>query len=129
MGNGRTLNSGHSVLRPPGESPWDCEIALDAAGGEAGHNVAKRKGKNTATKWKVFKEEGVFEDFSGSMTYDPASSEASAIEVIVQAASLDTRNATRDKVLRSDDFFDAEKYPHFRFAASRSKPPGLTLWT
>jgi polyisoprenoid-binding protein YceI len=78
----------------------------------------------TATKWKVFKEEGIFRDFSGSMTYDPASPEVCAIEVIVQAASLDTRNATRDKVLRSDDFFDAEKYPTLSFRSINVKTTG-----
>jgi polyisoprenoid-binding protein YceI len=69
----------------------------------------------TATKWKVFKEEGIFQDFSGTMTYDPTNPSASSIDVTVQAASLDTRNSTRDGVLRSDDFFYAEKYPTLSF--------------
>jgi polyisoprenoid-binding protein YceI len=78
----------------------------------------------TATKWKVFKEEGIFQDFSGSMTYDPASPEASAIEVIVRSASLDTRNTNRDRVLRSDDFFDVKKYPTLSFRSVNVKATG-----
>lgn len=78
----------------------------------------------TATKWKIFKEEGIFQDFSGSMMYDPSGPEASAIDVIVQAASLDTRNMTRDKVLRSDDFFDVEKYPTLSFHSISTKTTG-----
>lgn len=78
----------------------------------------------TATKWKVFKEEGIFQDYDGSLTYDAAKPEASFIEVTVQAASLDTRNATRDKVLRSDDFFDVEKYPTLSFRSVTAKSTG-----
>src|SRR5690349_23652000 len=33
----------------------------------------------TATKWMVFKEEGMFQDFTGSLTYDPA--DPSACEI------------------------------------------------
>lgn len=69
----------------------------------------------TATKWMVFKEEGLFQDFSGTLSYDPANPAACAIDVTAQAASLDTRNPTRDQVLRSDDFFDVAKYPTLAF--------------
>ncbi|HEV2491140.1 MAG TPA: YceI family protein [Candidatus Acidoferrales bacterium] len=69
----------------------------------------------TATKWMVFKEEGMFQDFTGSLTYDPADPSACVIDVTVQSASLDTRNSTRDGVLRSDDFFDVAKYPTLSF--------------
>src|SRR5690348_1687474 len=60
----------------------------------------------TATKWMVFKEEGMFQDFSGTLTYSPVDPARCRIDVTVQAASLDTRAPGRDKVLRSDDFFD-----------------------
>ena len=69
----------------------------------------------TATKWMVFKEEGLFQDFSGTLTYNPADPAKCAIDVTVQSASLDTRNSGRDKVLRSDDFFDVEKFPTLSF--------------
>src|SRR2546423_11351650 len=59
----------------------------------------------TARKWMVFKEAGLFQDFSGTLTYSSQDPAKCKIEVTVQAASLDTRNSTRDKVLRSDDFF------------------------
>jgi polyisoprenoid-binding protein YceI len=72
----------------------------------------------TATKWMVFKEEGLFQDFSGTMTYDPQNPRGSTIEVTVQSASLDTRNQGRDGVLRSDDFFDVQKYPTLSFRST-----------
>src|SRR5450755_455595 len=66
-------------------------------------------------KWIVMKEEGVFREFYGSVHYDPAKPERSHIVITAQAASLDTGNSGRDAVLRSDDFFDAAKYPTLHF--------------
>jgi len=65
-----------------------------------------------------FKEEGLFQDFTGMLSYcsqDPAKCK---IDVTVRAASLDTRNWVRDRVLRSDDFFDVEKYPTLSFRST-----------
>lgn len=78
----------------------------------------------TATKWKVFKEEGIFQNFQGSIVYIPGRPPACSIAVTVQTASLDTRNETRDKVLRSDDFFDVTKYPTLSFLSVNVKPTG-----
>jgi polyisoprenoid-binding protein YceI len=78
----------------------------------------------TATKWMVFKEEGLFQDFSGTLTYSSQDPTKCKIEVTVQAASLDTRAPGRDKVLRSDDFFDVEKYPTLSFRSTKVTSTG-----
>ncbi len=82
----------------------------------------------TATKWMVFKEEGLFQDFSGTLTYNSQDPAKCKIDVTVQAASLDTRNSTRDKVLRSDDFFDVEKYSTLSFRSTRVTPTGTAAY-
>ena len=73
----------------------------------------------TATKWMVFKEEGVFQDYSGTIAYSAQDPSKCSIDVTVQAASLDTRAPGRDKVLRSDDFFDVEKFPTLSFRSTK----------
>jgi len=78
----------------------------------------------TATKWMVFKEEGTFQDFSGTLTYSVGDPSKCKIDVTVQAASLDTRSSGRDKVLRSDDFFDVEKFPTLSFGSTSVKATG-----
>jgi polyisoprenoid-binding protein YceI len=78
----------------------------------------------TATKWMVFKEEGTFQDFRGTLTYSPIDPAKCRIDVTVQAASLDTRSSGRDKVLRSDDFFDVEKFPTLSFRSISVKATG-----
>ena len=69
-------------------------------------------------KWGVLKEEGVFRDFAGTLDYDPAHPEKARIDVLVQTASLDTKNEDRDKVVRSPDFLDAGRHPTLEFHSS-----------
>ena len=44
----------------------------------------------------------------------------------IKAASIDTRNADRDGHLRSNDFFDMEKYPDITFQSTAVKPVDAT---
>jgi polyisoprenoid-binding protein YceI len=65
-----------------------------------------------------FQEEGGFGAYSGTIFYDPVHPERSHVAMTVQAASIDTRNSNRDASLRSDDFFDVEKYPTLSFMST-----------
>ncbi len=82
----------------------------------------------TATKWMVFKEEGLFKDFSGTLSYSSQDPAKCKIDVTVQSASLDTRNWVRDRVLRSDDLFDVEKYPTLSFRSTSATPTGTDAY-
>ena len=55
--------------------------------------------------------QGHFKEFEGSFDYDPDKPETWKTNAVIQAASIDTNVAPRDKHLRSTDFFDVEKYP------------------
>ena len=62
---------------------------------------------------------GRFNRFDGSMTYDPeAGADAQGIHVTIDAASLDTNHAERDKHLRGSDFFDVEQFPTVTFVST-----------
>jgi polyisoprenoid-binding protein YceI len=50
-----------------------------------------------------------------------------AIELVIEAASVDTGNAKRDKHLRSDDFFDVEHHPEVRFVSETAVIEGDVL--
>jgi polyisoprenoid-binding protein YceI len=65
---------------------------------------------------------GRFDDFSGTITGDPANPAAASVEFVIKAASINTRIADRDAHLRSADFFDAEKFPEIRFRSTSIKP-------
>lgn len=67
---------------------------------------------------------GRFNDFSGSILYDPDQVENSRVEFIVQVASVDTGNEKRDNHLRSEDFFDVQRYPTMSFKSTRVRRKG-----
>ena len=69
-----------------------------------------------------FREDGGFRTYSGEIVYDPSHPDRSQVRMVVQAASIDTRNDTRDGVLRSDDFFDVNRYPTLTFASTSVTP-------
>ncbi|AXJ00225.1 Polyisoprenoid-binding protein YceI [Cyclonatronum proteinivorum] len=59
---------------------------------------------------------GTFNDFSGTIVFNPSAPEMSEIDVQVNVASVNTNVERRDDHLRSGDFFGAEEFPmmHFR---------------
>lgn len=64
---------------------------------------------------------GRFNDFAGVFSHDPAKPGDSKANVTIQAKSLDTNHAERDKHLRSADFLEVDKYPEIKFVSSGFK--------
>ncbi len=62
--------------------------------------------------------QGRFDAFSGTIQFDPEKPGAAVIRATVEAASINTNNAKRDKHLRTADFFDIEKFPTLSFESS-----------
>lgn len=62
---------------------------------------------------------GQFVKWTANLGYDAANPAKSTIEVEIETASIDTRDAQRDGHLRSGDFFDAEKFPKMIFKSKR----------
>lgn len=61
---------------------------------------------------------GTFNEWSGSITGDPANWTRGSVTVTILAASIDTRLDRRDADLRSDNFFDVAKYPTITFKST-----------
>jgi len=66
----------------------------------------------------VTKVRGSFNEFEGSGYFDAETPANSRLQLTIQAASIDTRNADRDGHLKSNDFFDMENYPEIVFTSS-----------
>ena len=66
--------------------------------------------------WGLHSVRGRFRSFYGAYVVGPGGSE---IELTIDAESVDTGCAARDKHLRSADFFDADRHPQVRFASTR----------
>ena len=63
--------------------------------------------------------QGRFSDFTGTLTVDEQEPTDSRVTITIGTASLDTKNAARDKHLRSADFFDVERNPSMTFTSQR----------
>ena len=66
----------------------------------------------------VTKVRGAFNEFSGTAHLDGDAPERSSVQVTIQAASIDTRNADRDGHLRSNDFLQMDEYPEITFRST-----------
>jgi polyisoprenoid-binding protein YceI len=62
---------------------------------------------------------GRFEEFGGTFEVNEADPTQSKIEMVIQAASINTKEPQRDNHLRSADFLDVEKYPTITFNSTR----------
>lgn len=77
----------------------------------------------TPTFWGLMTVKGHFERYDGTLdlTHMPA------IELIIDAASLNTNNNLRDKHLRSPDFFNVGIHPRVRFVSDSATLEGERL--
>jgi polyisoprenoid-binding protein YceI len=67
----------------------------------------------------LFTVHGNFDKFEGAINYDDKDVTKSSVNVIIDAASIDTRNEMRDHHLRSADFFDVANTPTASFKSTK----------
>ena len=67
----------------------------------------------------ISKVNGHFKTWSGTLSIDEENPANSAVEVKIDAASIDTKEQQRDDHLRSPDFLNAAKFPHIVFKSTR----------
>ncbi len=72
---------------------------------------------------------GNFADFKGTFRYDPDDITKTSVSLSVDVASIDTDLEWRDNDLKSENWFDAEKFPKITFVSKNvtSKGEGFTV--
>src|SRR5213595_957472 len=78
------------------------------------HSVSEFKVKHMM----ISNVKGQFAKVSGALTLDESDLTNSRVEAVIEAASIETRDAQRDAHLKSADFFDAEKFPTLSFKST-----------
>jgi polyisoprenoid-binding protein YceI len=87
-------------------------------------DMAHSKIKFTAKYLVISDVDGEFKDFEGTITSSKADWTDLNATVTAQVNSITTENDMRDKHLKSDDFFNAEKYPVITFKSKQIKSIG-----
>ena len=78
------------------------------------HSVAEFKVKHMM----ISNVKGQFAKVSGVLTLDESELANSRVDTLIEAASLETRDAQRDTHLKSPDFFHVEKFPTLSFKST-----------
>jgi len=69
---------------------------------------------------------GRFENFTGVVEFNEQDPTRSSVDVQIEAASINTREAQRDGHLKSPDFLNADKYPYLTFKSKRIEKTDAT---
>ena len=77
--------------------------------------------KFTVTHLVISEVEGNFKNFSGTMVNTQPDFSDAKIDFNIDVNSVNTDNDMRDKHLKSDDFFNTEKYPNMMFKSTSMK--------
>ena len=72
----------------------------------------------------VSEAEGTFKIFDGTLEHTKADLSDAKINFSIDVNSVNTENENRDKHLKSDDFFNAEKFPTMKFESTSFQPLG-----
>jgi polyisoprenoid-binding protein YceI len=67
----------------------------------------------------ISKVRGRFESFSGTVDFNEENPAASAVDVTIDASTINTRDAQRDGHLKSADFLNVEEFPALSFKSKR----------
>ena len=67
---------------------------------------------------------GHFTKWTADLAFDQADPSKDAVNVSIDVASIDTREAQRDGHLKSADFLDAEKYPKITYKSTKVESAG-----
>ena len=72
----------------------------------------------------ISKTNGKFTDYSGFIVMDPDTQDVKTIEAVIETKSVFTDHTKRDEHLRSEDFFDVQKYPTMTYKMKSYKKTG-----
>ena len=85
---------------------------------DAGHSAAQFAVRHMV----ISNVKGEFDGPSGTVTFDPADIPGTLrVEASIDARTINTRNPDRDKDLRSDAFFDVDRFPRIVFKSKRAE--------
>jgi polyisoprenoid-binding protein YceI len=102
----REINMNTLTIPQTSTTTWNIDPA---------HSVAEFKVKHMM----ISNVKGHFTKVTGAFTLDESTLTNSKVEALIEAASIETRDAQRDAHLKSADFLEVEKFPTLSFKSTR----------
>ncbi len=99
-------------------------ITIHAQGTKWKADRAHSQVKFSVSHMVVAEVTGRFKDFDVTLVQGADDFSGSTLEAVIKTGSVDTDNEMRDKHLRSDDFFNADKYPEITFKSTSFEKTG-----
>jgi len=107
----KNVAAGDEIVNPSAATKWSID--------KVHSNV-----KFTVTHLVISEVEGYFKIFDGTLEHSKPDYSDAKINFTVDVNSINTDNENRDKHLKSDDFFNAEKFPQMKFESTSFTPLG-----
>ncbi|MHB1313672.1 MAG: YceI family protein, partial [Gemmatimonadaceae bacterium] len=73
---------------------------------------------NFVAQSRLLDAHGFWDTWDADLTFNPAAWEKSSVKITIDAKSVNTRVAMRDKHLRSNDFFAVDSFPQITFVST-----------
>lgn len=73
----------------------------------------------SARHMMISKVRGEFAKFNGTLNLNEENPAATSVDIQIEAASINTRDAQRDGHLKSPDFLNADAYPYLTFKSAK----------
>ncbi|MEO1049016.1 MAG: YceI family protein [Bacteroidota bacterium] len=110
------------VINKPAKSSEEVLTSADSSvAGDWAVDVAHSTVKFTVSHLVISEVEGNFKVYSGSVNANGNDFSNAKVDFSVDVNSIDTDNEMRDKHLKSDDFFNAAKFPTMKFKSTSFK--------
>ncbi|VAX00323.1 Protein yceI precursor [hydrothermal vent metagenome] len=98
------------LINPVQAAEYDIDV-------KGAHAFIQFKIKHLGYSWLI----GRFNKFDGQFSYDDKNPNATKVEVNIDASSIDSNHAERDKHLRGKDFLNTSKFPTAKFVSTSYK--------
>jgi polyisoprenoid-binding protein YceI len=71
---------------------------------------------------------GTFDKWDASLTFSSSNAASGVLDIKIQAASVNTGSGLKDRKLKSDDFFAADRYPLMTFRSTKITKTGANTF-